>query len=133
MEHIFYQPPVGYAADFIPYYENGTYYLFYLQDYRDTEHYGEGTPWFLITTQDFVHFTEYGEVLPRGTAEEQDLYVFTGSVTRIGDRYHIYYTGHNPHFRAQGKPEQGVMHAVSDDLSDVESFLYEAFDEDDDD
>ena len=31
-------------------------------------------------------------------------------------RFHIFYTGHNPYLRRQGKPEQGVMHAVSDDL-----------------
>ncbi|MBZ0288496.1 MAG: hypothetical protein K8I30_12840, partial [Anaerolineae bacterium] len=28
----------------------------------------------------------------------------------------FFYTGHNPHFRAAGKPEQAVMHATSPDL-----------------
>jgi len=116
MQRIFYQPPSGVSADYIPYYEDGTFYLFYLRDYRDPQNCGEGTPWYLITTTDFVSFTEHGEVLPRGTAEEQDLYVFTGSCTKYAGQYHIWYTGHNPHLRAQGKPEQAVMHAVSDDL-----------------
>ena len=55
-------------------------------------------------------------MLPRGTKNDQDLFVFTGSVTHGEGMYHIFYTGHNPYFRAQGKREQGVMHAVSRDL-----------------
>ncbi len=31
-------------------------------------------------------------------------------------KFHIFYTGHNPHFRKAGRPEQAIMHAVSDDL-----------------
>jgi beta-fructofuranosidase len=112
----FYKPQDAWAGDFIPFYANERYYLFYLQDWRNKEKFGEGTPWYLITTQDFVHFDEHGEMLARGSREEQDLYVFTGSVTRGEGRYHIFYTGHNPYYRKAGKPEQGVMHAVSDDL-----------------
>ena len=55
-------------------------------------------------------------MLRRGTAEEQDLYVFTGSVIEVRGQYHIFYTGHNPYFRKLNRPEQGIMHAVSDDL-----------------
>ncbi|MBQ8618820.1 MAG: family 43 glycosylhydrolase [Clostridia bacterium] len=113
---VFFKPSDAVCADFIPYYENGTYYLFYLKDYRDWANHGEGTPWFLVTTKDFVHFEEHGEVLPRGTQAEQDLYVFTGSVFKAEGVYHIFYTGHNPHLRKKGLPEQAVMHAVSRDL-----------------
>ncbi len=112
----FYRPINAWAADFIPFYAKGKYQLFYLLDWRDHPKFGEGTPWFLISTNDFVNFTEHGEILPRGTKEQQDLYVFTGCVIEANGQYHIFYTGHNPHFRKQGKPEQGVMHAVSDDL-----------------
>lgn len=55
-------------------------------------------------------------MLPRGDRDAQDLYVFTGSVIEGLGQYHIFYTGHNPRLRQQGRPEQGVMHAVSDDL-----------------
>jgi beta-fructofuranosidase len=55
-------------------------------------------------------------MIPRGTEKEQDLYVFTGSAIKANGQYHIFYTGHNPHLREQGKPEQGIMHAVSDDM-----------------
>jgi beta-fructofuranosidase len=112
----FYKPEDAWAADFIPFYEDGKFYLFYLHDWRDVPGHGEGTPWYQISTDDFVHFREHGQMLARGTKEEQDLYVFTGSVIKAEGRYHIFYTGHNPYFRKQGKPEQGVMHAVSDDL-----------------
>ena len=112
----FYRPQNAWAADFIPLYANGAFQLFYLLDWRNPAKNGEGTPWYRISTNDFVHFTEHGEMLPRGTAEQQDLYVFTGSAIQVGNKFHIFYTGHNPHLRQQGKPEQAVMHAVSDDL-----------------
>ncbi len=113
---LFYKPTDGWPGDFIPFFWNGEYHLFYLKDYRDRARCGEGTPWFHLGTRDFLHFADYGEALPRGTAEEQDLYVFTGSVIEAGGQFHIFYTGHNPHLRARGLPEQGVMHAVSHDL-----------------
>ena len=112
----FYKPADAWAADFIPLYTDGAFQLFYLLDWRDKEKHGEGTPWYRITTTDFVHFTEHGQVLPCGTEQEQDLYVFTGSAIKANGQYHIFYTGHNPHLRQQGKPEQGVMHAVSNDM-----------------
>ncbi|MBE0699389.1 MAG: family 43 glycosylhydrolase [Anaerolineaceae bacterium] len=111
-----YKPVDGWAADFIPFYWEGEYHLFYLKDFRDPPGMGEGTPWFHLVTRDFVHFTELGECLPRGSVEEQDLYVFTGSALYAEGRFHIFYTGHNPHLRRAGRPEQALMHAVSDDL-----------------
>ena len=104
------------CADVIPYYENGRFYLFYLKDFRDAAAHGEGCPWCLLTTEDLVHYEEHGEVICRGTAEEQDLYVFTGSCIRRGDEYFIFYTGHNPHMRERGLPVQKILRAKSRDL-----------------
>jgi beta-fructofuranosidase len=112
----FYKPSGAWAADFIPLFDNGVFHLFFLLDWRDADKHGIGTPWYRISTTDFVHFTEHGEMLPRSTKEEQDLFVFTGSVIKAKDQYHIFYTGHNSFLREKGKPEQGVMHAVSDDM-----------------
>lgn len=112
----FYRPQNAWAADFIPLYANGEFQLFYLLDWRDRQGHGEGTPWYRISTNDFVNFKEHGEMLKRGSETDQDLYVFTGSVIQAKDQFHIFYTGHNPHLREQGKPEQGVMHAVSNDM-----------------
>jgi len=112
----FYKPQDAWAADFIPLYDKGEFHLFYLLDWRDPEKHGYGTPWYRISTKDFVSFTEHGEVLPRGSADEQDLYVFTGSALKADNKYHIFYTGHNDNLSKKNKPMQGIMHAVSDDL-----------------
>jgi len=112
----FYRPACAWAADFIPFYKDGTFHLFYLLDWRDKWKHGEGTPWYQVSTRDFVHFTEHGQMLARGAAQDQDLYVFTGSVIEGEGCYHIFYTGHNDAMRRQGKPRQAIMHAVSDDL-----------------
>lgn len=112
----FYRPEVGAAADFIPFYREGDYHVFYLQDYRDREKYGEGTPWFHLVTKDFVNFENLGEAIPRGTADEQDLYVFTGSVFENEGRFYIFYTGHNGYYAPTEKPQQAVLRASSDDM-----------------
>ena len=115
--HINYKAQDGWAADFIPFYWQGEYHLFYLKDFRDIPGHGEGTPWCHLVTRDFITFVDHGECLARGTIEDQDLYVFTGSVVQGEGKFHIFYTGHNPHFRELGRPEQAIMHAVSDDLT----------------
>jgi beta-fructofuranosidase len=113
---ILYRPPDGVAADFIPFYWQGDYHLFYLKDYRDPQGHGEGTPWFHLVTRDFVHFADWGEALARGLAGAQDRWVFTGSVIEVDGTFHIFYTGHNSHFKGTGQPVQAVMHATSPDL-----------------
>lgn len=115
------------AADVIPFYKDGAFYLFYLKDFRDTENCGEGVPWYLIKTKDFVKFEELGEVLKRGAPDRQDLFVFTGSVIEHEGKYYLFYTGHNPHLREQGKPEQAVMLAVSDDCEKFEKTDFLSF------
>ncbi len=116
MGTLFYKPEDAWAADFIPFFKDERYHLFYLLDWRDREGHGEGTPWYQVSTTDFVRFTEHGEMLPRGGLDDQDLYVFTGSVIEGGGQYHIFYTGHNPHYGQTSRPLQAVMHAVSSDL-----------------
>lgn len=113
---LFYKPHDGVLADVIPFYAEGKYHLFYLKDYREDVYHGQGTPWFHVATQDFVTFEDLGEAIPRGGANEQDLFIFTGCALEAEGAYHIFYTGHNPHFPQQGKPTQAVMHATSGDL-----------------
>lgn len=112
----FYKPTNGWAADFIPLYTKGKFELFYLLDFRNGEEHGEGTPWYRISTNDFVNYTENGEAIPRGTKDDQDLFIFTGSAIEANGKYHIFYTGHNHHLADKNKPMQAVMHATSDDL-----------------
>lgn len=116
MNRIFYKPEGAWAGDFIPFYQDGKFHLFYLHHWRKNENFGEGIPWYRVSTEDFINFTEHGQVLCRGSKEEQDLYVFTGSVIESKGLYHIFYTGHNPYFCRKDKPAQAIMHAVSKDL-----------------
>lgn len=127
---MFYRAPgKAVCADVIPFYHDGEFKLFYLRDYRDWENFGEGCPWCLLTTKDLVNYVDHGPVLLRGTEEEQDLYVFTGSCTEIDGKFVIYYTGHNPHLRQKGLPEQKILRATSTDLIHWEKdkdFVFEA-------
>jgi beta-fructofuranosidase len=127
MGDFFYKPEDGWLADVIPFHEDGEFKLLYLKDWRDKEKFGEGTPWYLIGTRDFVHYAEYGEVLPRGGESEQDLYIYTGCILKAEGIYHIFYTGNNFHYPAQGKQQQAVMHAVSNDLIHWEKVPEDAF------
>jgi len=113
---ILYRPADGVAGDFIPFWWEGDYHLFYLKDYRGAPGRGEGVPWWHLVTRDFVHFDDWGEALPRGPAGAQDQWVFTGSVLAAGERFHIFYTGHNPQRKQQGGCMQAVLRADSDDL-----------------
>lgn len=110
---LFYTPSDGVAADVIPFFWQGRYHLFYLKDYRDAAGHGEGTPWFHLSTTDFVTYEDHGEAIPRGAADEQDLFIFTGCVVEHDGLFHIFYTGHNHHFREAGKPQEAIMHATS--------------------
>ncbi|WP_264230132.1 glycoside hydrolase family 32 protein [Acholeplasma laidlawii] len=126
---MYYRPKIGVAADVIPFYEDGEFKLIYLHDYRDWDKHGEGCPWNLLTTKDLINYVDHGVIIPRGTKEEQDLYIFTGCVYKHHDEYYVYYTGHNPHLRKKGLPEQKVLLAKGKSLTDlkkVESFVFEA-------
>ena len=64
----------------------------------------------------FVYHEERSGGIPRGTDEEQDQFIFAGSVFEAEGQYHIFYTGYNRDYPALGKPSQVLMHAYSDDL-----------------
>ena len=67
---LFYRPENAWVGDLIPYYEDGTFYAYYLHDPRIIEgKYAEETTWHLATTKDFVHVNYQGEAIKRGTKE----------------------------------------------------------------
>lgn len=116
MKQVFYKPSDGWSGDYIPFYWDGKFRLFYLLDKHEPRGHLDGIPWCLVETTDFVDFDPKGVMIPFGTEEDQDRCIYTGSILRAQDRFHIFYTGHNPFKRQKGLPEQMVMHAVSDDL-----------------
>ena len=122
-------PGKSVCADVIPFFEDGEFKLFYLRDYRDIPNDGEGCPWCLLTTKDLVNFVDHGPILLRGEENQQDLYVFTGCTTKFNGQYYVFYTGHNPHLRKQGFPEQKILLATGPSLTElnkVQDFVFEA-------
>ena len=113
---LFYRPADAWVGDVIPFYEDGLYRIFYLHDWRDPAHHGRGSSWYQVATRDFVRFENIGEALPRGTPEDADPSVATGCVIHVKGQYHAFYTGYSSVRKKQGLPEQGICHAVSDDL-----------------
>ena len=110
---LYYAPAAGRVGDVIPFYDGERFRIFHLY-HADGER--GGTTWQQVSTTDFVHFTQHGTMLSRGTLQEQDPSVATGSVIRHANGvYHAFYTGYNTPMR-NTRPEQGVMHATSNDL-----------------
>lgn len=113
---IFAKPPKGWVGDVMPLAgdeASGRLQLYYLQDWRDgapTYH-----PFHSFVTDDFVHYEYLGEAIPTTHITDYDRALGTGSVTRIGDTYHAFYTGNNPLLFSQGKPREYIRHAVSQD------------------
>lgn len=131
MGKLWYQPEEAWVGDLIPYWENGTYYAFYLHDprIRDKE-YAEETTWHLVTTKDFVHLDYKGEAIKRGGDDRPNKNAYTGSVMRDRDGLcHAFYTAYNADIKINGKSVQSVMQAVGSDpehLETVEDFLFTA-------
>lgn len=116
MTRAFYQPKNAWVGDFIPYYENGTYYAFYLHDPRCVaQRYAEETTWYLVSTKDFVTYTEHGEAIARGDKDSPNLNAYTGSVIRGKDgKVYAFYTAFNEDYKQDGKSVQSVMVAKGD-------------------
>lgn len=95
------------CGDFMPFFHQGVYHLFYLYKYCVYE----------VVTTDFVHYGEPRLAIPCGGPEDQDWHIGTGSVIEREGVFHFYYTGFNESHRdSPGKHEQVLMRAVSTDL-----------------
>lgn len=116
MQRLFYQFPGTWFGDCMPWAHNGEFYLFHQRDNRNPCPFGEPFGWSLAVTKDFVHYEDKGIAIPGGTDEEQDQFIFAGSVFEAEGSFHAIYTGYNRDYEAQGKNPQVLMHAVSSDL-----------------
>ncbi|MER2490490.1 hypothetical protein, partial [Catenovulum sediminis] len=93
-------------GDANPYYENGEFYIYYLQN--SAYH-----SWYLSKTDDLLTGTFSEEIIPAsGDSTAQDRWIGSGSVMKDQNgQYHLFYTGHNKdHY-----PVEAVMHAVATD------------------
>lgn len=81
-----------YVGDTMPYYENGTYYIYYLKDGGDSYNHSI----YVATTKDFINYEECQEVvLESDRGDAQDAWIGTGSVVKVDEKYYFFYTGHN--------------------------------------
>ena len=115
MPRLYYQFPGTWFGDCMPFGKGDEFLLFHQRDNRNPGPFGEPFGWSLASTKDFVHYTDLGIAIPRGTDEEQDQFIFAGSVFEAEGKYRIFYTGYNRDYPAMGKPSQVLMQAVSDD------------------
>ena len=95
MTKLYYQFPNTWFGDCMPFGKGDQFYLFHQRDTRKPCPFGEPFGWDLAVTSDFVHYEDKGTALPRGTDEEQDQFIFAGSVFEAEGKYHIFYTGFN--------------------------------------
>lgn len=98
-----------YVGDPMPYYEDGTYYIYYLKEAGDSYNHSI----YLATTADFVTYTEYDDpVVEASRSGGQDSWTGTGSVVKVGDKYYLFYTGHTD--SAAMEYAEKIMVAVGD-------------------
>ena len=116
MPDVHYQHPDTWFGDCMPLYARNAFQLFHQRDTRRPGPFGEPFGWALTRTTDFVTYEDLGDVLLRGADDEQDQFIFAGSVFEAHGRFYAMYTGFNRDFSAQGRPAQVLMLATSDDL-----------------
>jgi len=85
---IYYQPEGVWFGDCMPFFANGQFYLYHQRDTRNPEPFAEPFGWALATTKDFVNYQDHGEVLPRGSDQEQDQFIFAGSIFAAEGKYY---------------------------------------------
>ena len=104
-----------YVGDTMPYYEDGTYYIFYLKEGGDSYNHSI----YLATTKDFVTYNEVDNVIIESSRSGgQDGWIGTGSVVKVKDEYLFFYTGH----ASSSTSEYGetIMLAKGSDLTHFE-------------
>lgn len=116
MHRLYYQPGGYWFGDCMPFYHDGKFYLFHQRDTRRPGPFGEPFGWALACTTDFVHYEDFGESLQRGGDDEQDQFIFAGSLFEANRTFYAMYTGYNRDYPKQGKASQVLMIASSTDL-----------------
>lgn len=114
MKKLLYRPKDAWVGDLIPYYENGTFYGYYLHDprIRDKE-YAEETTWHLVTTKDFVNVEYKGEAIKRGGDDKPNKNAYTGSVIKDKENlYHAFFTAYNEDIKINSWNDYGCNERI---------------------
>ncbi|MCA8837006.1 MAG: hypothetical protein K8963_04045, partial [Proteobacteria bacterium] len=100
------------VGDPMPFFDGERWQIFYLNDQRIRRARGYH-PWHRASTSDFFHYRDHGLVLAfDNNLRSRERALGTGSVIKVGELYHAFYTGHNPRLR----PVEVIMHATSTDM-----------------
>ena len=102
-----------FVGDCIPYYHDGTYYLYWL---LDAGHHSSlnglgGHQWVLSTTKDLKHWTNYPVVI--GIDEDWEKSICTGSVEYDGEKFYAFYATRL--LDSEGKVNEQLSYATSAD------------------
>lgn len=110
-----YYKPAGnlFVGDCIPFYHDGTYYLYWLLDSGHHSALGGlgGHQWALSTTKDLKHWQHHGVVL--GIDESWEKSICTGSVVWFNKKFYAFYATRL--IDSAGKVNEQLSYSVSDD------------------
>ncbi|HCI6191199.1 TPA: family 43 glycosylhydrolase [Klebsiella quasipneumoniae subsp. similipneumoniae] len=99
----------SFVGDPMPIYDKGEFNIFYLNDIRGGSDLGVHAI-HLLTSTDLYHYQNHSEVIPYvNDVDSPELLLGTGSMIKVGDTWHAWYTAHN----ANVFPVESIMHATS--------------------
>ena len=101
----------SFIGDPMPNYDQGEFNVFYLNDIRGGGDLGVHAI-HLLSSSDLYDFKNHSEVIPYiNDIDNPELLIGTGSILKVGDTWHAWYTAHNQNVF----PVESVMHATSKD------------------
>jgi hypothetical protein len=111
-----YFKPVGnnlFVGDCIPFFHNGTYYLYWLLDsaHHSALHGLDGHQWALSTSTDLKYWKQYPVAL--GIDEDWEKSICTGSVVYANNKFYAFYATRL--INQEGKVNEQLSYAISDD------------------
>lgn len=111
-----YFKPIGnnlFVGDAIPYFHNGTYYLFWLLDSAHHSSLGGlgGHQWAVSTTKDLKHWVNYPIAI--GIDEDWEKSICTGSIAYANNKFYAFYATRL--INKEGKVNEQLSYATSKD------------------
>ncbi|CNC54676.1 family 43 glycosylhydrolase [Yersinia intermedia] len=101
----------SFIGDPMPVYNEGEFDIFYLNDVRGGSDLGVHAI-HLLSSTNLYHYQNHSEVIPYvNDVNDPELLLGTGSIIKVGDTWHAWYTAHNENVF----PVESIMHATSKD------------------